>query len=111
MNPTCQHVIRDGISGKARKCRMRTGGQQYCHLHRNRHSLAIEQEGGNDGKIYSSPYMLTPSNNAPNPEQQSWYHYNAPIYQTFGDYVCIKKSYIDNMRGLVHELFSGQTEK
>lgn len=39
-----------------------------------------------------SKYNLISSVMPPNPEQHSWYHHHAPFSQTFGDYICLKKS-------------------
>lgn len=47
--------------------------------------------------IPSSKYNLISSNLPPNPEGHSWYHHHAPFSQSFGDYVCLKKS-------VLHEL-------
>ena len=40
-------------------------------------------------KFHKVPSKLPP---APDSTDHSWYHHHAPFAQTFGDYVCLKKS-------------------
>ena len=40
-------------------------------------------------KFHQIPSKLPP---APDATDHSWYHHHAPFAQTFGDYVCLKKS-------------------
>lgn len=47
--------------------------------------------------IPESKYNLISSAMPPNPEQHSWYHHHAPFSQTFGDYVCLKKSTLQEL--------------
>lgn len=42
--------------------------------------------------VPDSKYHLLNSKLPPNPPEQSWYHYHAPLSQNFGDYVCLKRS-------------------
>ena len=56
--------------------------------------------GGADGEdlvIPKSKYHLISSALPPNPEHQSWYHYHAPFSQSFGDYVCLKRSTLKDL--------------
>jgi hypothetical protein len=52
-----------------------------------------------DGEINipKSKYHLISSALPPNPEQHSWYHHHAPFSQNFGDYVCLKKSTLQEL--------------
>ena len=47
--------------------------------------------------IPKSKYHMISSTLPPNPEQHSWYHHHAPFSQNFGDYVCIKRSTLQDM--------------
>ncbi len=47
--------------------------------------------------IPKSKYHLISSAMPPNPEQHSWYHHHAPFSQNFGDYVCLKKSTLQDL--------------
>lgn len=110
------------INSKNRRCLnppMR--GKSYCHSHklkikRDKEKSKKEQIAGGNvmgsslDDPYISPYALVSSQLAPNPPQQSWYHYQAPVYQTFGDYVCIKKSFLNNARALMKEVFPLQSQ-
>src|SRR5689334_6694049 len=96
------------LSHKNRYCLNKAKkGQSYCHQHLHRQS----QQGGASSDIdpYISPYALIASKLPPNPTQQSWYHYQAPVYQTFGDYVCIKKSFLKNAKNLLNEVLDRPT--
>ena len=42
-----------------------------------------------NAKFHQVPSKLPP---APDSTDHSWYHHHAPFAQTFGDYVCLKKS-------------------
>ena len=101
---SCQYFIKN----KNRKCRNKqVKGTHYCSI--KTHKLP-QQHGGETSepvdKQYISPYAMIASELPPNPRQNSWYHYQAPVYQTFGDYVCIKKSFIMNAKNLLNEVFT-----
>jgi hypothetical protein len=125
------------IVTKRRYCRNQAQEDGYCSCHRilipkiqrpnepaqksvnklwQRSAKTLSQRGGGDGSgpnskpdaQYISPYAMIASKLPPNPQQQSWYHYQAPVYQSFGDYVCIKKSFIMNAKNLVNEIFTEQ---
>ena len=99
------------LKKKGRYCLNKTGNNHYCHLHQKVHD---KQSGGtldgNNQSIdpYISPYALISSQLPVDPPQHSWYHYQAPVYQSFGDYVCIKKSFINNAKDLLNEVFTEQ---
>jgi hypothetical protein len=44
-----------------------------------------------------SRYQRLASALPPNPEQHSWYHHHAPFAQNFGDYVCLKRSTLNDL--------------
>ena len=68
-----------------------------------------QKGGGKDEKdVYVSPYVLMSSQLPPNPEQQSWYHYQAPNYQSFGDYICIKRSFLNDSKNIINDIFRGE---
>ena len=90
------------LKKKGRYCLNKpTKNNLYCHSHKN---MLIKQSGGTlieNNRIddrYISPYALISSELPPDPRQNSWYHYQAPVYQSFGDYVCIKKSFINSIK-------------
>ena len=95
------------IESKKRRCLKRAiKGQIYCKFHEK---INNDQIGGNNGnKInqYVSPYVMISSQMPPDPAQQSWYHYQAPIYQSFGDYICIKKSFINETKNIINNIFN-----
>ena len=107
----CQYYINE----KQRLCKVKTNpGENLCHIHKKKVNK-MQQDGGasgssyNDGRVDSefiSPYAMVSSQLPPNPTQQSWYHYQAPNYQTFGDYVCIKKSFLREAKNLMNEVFT-----
>ncbi len=87
-------------------CKKSLNDGKYCSIHQK---LSKIQNGGNiNNNEFISPYALVSSQLAPDPAQQSWYHYQAPIYQSFGDYLCIKKSFINNARDLINDVFTEQ---
>jgi len=103
---SCQYFIQK----KNRYCLNKAmKNHSYCYSHAK---LSKKQSGGaaqqpsriNDQ--YISPYALISSELPPDPQQQSWYHYQAPVYQSFGDYVCIKKSFLNNAKDLLNEVFT-----
>lgn len=106
---SCQYFIRN----KNRYCLNKSEkNKQYCKLHNTiiqKQSSKIQIGGHNkvNENQYVSPYVLISSQQAPNPPQQSWYHYQAPVYQSFGDYICIKKSFLNEARNIVHDIFAG----
>lgn len=55
--------------------------------------------GGTDESVTipKSKYHLISSAMPPNPEQHSWYHHHAPFSQNFGDYVCLKRSTLQDL--------------
>ena len=103
----CQYYI----NNKKRYCLKKSiKGKSYCTIHdqlkKKSESAKIEQLGGTKQlpDEFKSPYMLMSSKLPPNPPQQSWYHYQAPVYQTFGDYVCIKKSFLNTTKEILHDI-------
>ena len=90
---SCQYFIQN----KNRSCLNNSEkNKQYCKLHKTiiQKQISKIQTGGQNKATdnqYISPYALISSQLPPNPSQQSWYHYQAPVYQSFGDYICIKK--------------------
>jgi hypothetical protein len=44
-----------------------------------------------------SRYQRLASGLPPNPEQHSWYHHHAPFAQNFVDYVCLKRSTLNDL--------------
>lgn len=112
INKHCMYFLEK----KNRHC-LNTTQNQYCSKHHNivntmgkkSHKVFIktDQLGGfNMNKNqYISPYALISSESAPSSSQQSWYHYQAPIYQNFGDYVCIKKSFLTDTKNLFNDMF------
>ena len=108
MTDNCQFFI----NSKNRNClKKHIKNEIYCKIHKK---LVDEiknnednQTGGGNGQAideFRSPYSLVSSKLAPNSRHQSWYHYQAPAYQNFGDYVCIKKSYLNTTRNLLHDI-------
>jgi hypothetical protein len=49
------------------------------------------------------------SNLPPAPDQHSWYHHHAPFSQTFGDYVCLKKSTLKELGSFLQDTLSSST--
>jgi hypothetical protein len=80
-----------------------------CQLHSKKKTMTKKQLGGSIiGDVPQSPFVITPSQLPPNPQQRSWYHHQAPIYQSFGDYVCIKREFLDNAKNLVNDIFKSK---
>lgn len=101
MSNKCQHIIKK----KNRQClNYSLPHSIYCHIHQNGGQLDDQNGGQLEDKPYISPYVLTSSQLPPNPNQQSWYHYQAPVYQSFGDYICIKKDFLINAKNLVTDV-------
>ena len=105
MSNNCKYYI----SNKKRFCLKKSNMSSYCKIHEkiiNKTETSNQLGAGSqlDVPQLVSPYMLTSSKLPVNPQQQSWYHYQAPVYQNFGDYVCIKKSYLNTTRDLLHDL-------
>lgn len=42
----------------------------------------------------------------PSPEEHSWAHHHAPLYQVFNNYVCLKRDALGEFRDFFFELFS-----
>ena len=79
----------------------------------------IDQKGGgiyenlvdkakNMEVIPRNKFELIPSKLAPAPKstEHSWYHHHAPFAQTFGDYVCLKKTSLKAMGSFLHDNLS-----
>ncbi len=108
----CQHYL----INKQRYCKNKAlKGSKMCHTHtpKKTKSKSLTQRGGNTNSRqetpYISPYALTASKLPVNSVQElnaPWYHYQAPTYQTVGDYVCIKKSYLADTRNLLTDLWA-----
>lgn len=97
MSRQCTYIIPE----KSRQClNYSMHGQKYCGIHKSK----VQFGGQSVEKPYVSPYVLVSSKLPPNPAQQSWYHHQAPIYQDFGDYVCIKKDFLVNAKNLVNDI-------
>ena len=47
--------------------------------------------------VPKSKYDVISSALPPNPVQHSWYHHHTPFSQNFGDYVCLKKSTLQEL--------------
>jgi hypothetical protein len=112
---TCQHYL----INKQRYCKNKAlKGSKVCHTHTKKtgsakHQKRSSQVGGATNSRqeipYISPYALTASKLPVNSVQElnaPWYHYQAPTYQTVGDYVCIKKSYLADTRNLLTDLWA-----
>jgi hypothetical protein len=57
--------------------------------------------------IPKSKYQLITSALPPNQEEHSWYHHHSPFAQSFGDYVCLKRSTLQDMGTFLRDaLFS-----
>jgi len=53
------------------------------------------------------PFDLTSSKHSPDPKKgETWYHHHAPLSQTFGDYICVKKSTMKELGQLFRQAFS-----
>ena len=50
-----------------------------------------------------SKYALISSVMPPAPEEHSWYHHHAPFAQNFGDYVCLKRSTLQDLGTFLHD--------
>lgn len=97
MSPRCAYII----PLKGRQCLNHSlSNNKYCHKHKN----VIQTGGAVKEKPYISPYVMISSQLPPNPAQQSWYHHQAPVYQSFGDYICIKKDFLLNAKNLINDV-------
>ena len=72
-----------------------------------RAKLAGRRKG--DKSILDSDVSLFESTNPVAPAQHSWWHHHAPMYQKFGDYLCVKRSTLREMGGLLTEAFAKDT--
>lgn len=54
-------------------------------------------------EIPKSKYSLISASLPPAPEAHSWYHHHAPFAQNFGDYVCLKRSTLQELGTFMHD--------
>jgi hypothetical protein len=67
-------------------------------------TIPLTQTNGRDDVVLpKSKYQLIASSLPPNPEEHSWYHHHSPFAQSFGDYVCLKRSTLQEMGTFLHD--------
>lgn len=59
--------------------------------------------GRDEVVIPKSKYQLIASALPPRPEEHSWYHHHSPFAQSFGDYVCLKRSTLQDVGTFLHD--------
>lgn len=112
--------MRNPVTGRS----IKTGGPTHRRLlkaYETIQELQIPQTGGvvtplttvnpnigrEDIMIPKSKYQLITSSLPPNQEEHSWYHHHSPFAQSFGDYVCLKRSTLQDMGTFLRDaLFS-----
>ncbi len=91
--------------------KIKVGGRTYKKLLKSEPQI-FEQSGGGvfeelvdkaknmnvRNKFELIPSKLTP---APKSTEHSWYHHHSPFAQTFGDYVCLKKSSLKDLGNFI----------
>lgn len=101
------------LKHKKRRCQNKTK-TKYCHLHVGRHAV---QSGGNAEDLqektneFLSKYEIESLYSPPDPPQNSWYHYHAPITQRFGDYLCVKRSFLRDIGEVIDDLSGDNSPK
>ncbi len=87
------------------KSQKQVGGQSQNQTKSKKQIGGQSQDKNND---YVSPYSIISSQlpaNSTNELGASWYHHQAPTYQNIGDYVCIRKSFLNETRNLINDVF------
>jgi hypothetical protein len=65
---------------------------------------------GDNIVVPKSKYHLASSRLPPAPEQHSWYHHHAPFSQNFGDYVCLKRSNLQQLGTFLRDAMFSDVE-